>query len=72
MITVLNNEFLTKMVVIGVMKLEYGEVYEMCDPSLKIPVENGVYLTEIHPVEQKMQPKCQHDLSHYLPMVPLF
>ena len=33
--------------------------------SLKISVENGVYLKEIHPVEQKIQPKCQNDFSHY-------
>ena len=37
-------------------------MYEMCNPpSPKIPVENGVYLKEIHPVEQKIQPKCQND-----------
>ena len=57
------------MVVIGCyetrnyLTLEYGEVYEMRDPpSPKITVENGVYLKEIHPVEQKIQPKCQNDL----------
>ena len=52
------------MVVIGCyetrnyLTLEYGEVYKMCDPSSpKIPVENGVYLKEIHPVEQKIRSK---------------
>ena len=58
------------MVVIGVMKLTlgYGEVYQKYDPpSLKIHVENGAYLKEIHPVEQKIQPKCFFPL-----MVPFF
>ena len=68
------------MVVIGCyetrnyLTLEYGEVYEMCDPpSPKIPVENGVYLKEIHPVEQKIQPKCLNDFFPLKkPMVSFF
>ena len=53
--------------------LEYGEVYKMCDPSSpKIPVENGVYLKEIHPVEQKIQPNARMTFSHYKSLWPFF